>query len=463
MAEQHDGTRVPSDNFRDPDRELATIDDGDTFSKSQDAESAIDKFLNAYRHPLDRELREQPKLTHPVVVPQRRPGHKERGFVKAYAPALQEHDISQEAFFDFIKLVNQAVQQNKWLVAIQLAAVGTSFVPSNIALGVSVAVQFIAGAIAEAEAKWRCVRAYLQIYESYCADSQHNPRTNSFLDRINREYFRPRGLYCLLMSYDPIAMEQKESVEEVDAISRSMLPESSSESRSKLMDRAKRNLRNPVAATTEGEGNLPSKAAALVYRDEQKSASPNGSDIKKVFRLNNYLDRRAQARYAKESKGDVLSNPHVRSFKNRYLDPNSSASNGGLLGFLSGGLLTPNIERSMQAIQTQYAIQEQAIQDQQRLMTDALQQQAHSMGLSVEQEQAFLRQYQDAYDSQLRQMQEQVKMLKNGQLQRRIVRNILYLMIVNMPSETEMAAARVQVNKKRPGPTDSFQFESLEV
>lgn len=94
-------------------------------------------------------------LPYPVVIPQRRPGNKSRGFVEAYAPALEQYGIPQDEFISFVKAANKAVRANKWIGAIQLAAVGTSFVPNHIALGAAVAVQVVAGVIAKAETRWK--------------------------------------------------------------------------------------------------------------------------------------------------------------------------------------------------------------------------------------------------------------------------------------------------------------------
>lgn len=123
-------------------------------------------------------------------------------------------------------------------------------------------------------------------------------RTNSFLDRINNEFFRPRGLFCLLMSYNPIALEKKDAPDEVDAVSKAV----STSPKPAFASRAKRNLRNPVAATVEGEENLPAVTAPLVYldktnTDESRSGGNPGEKQKIGDRLNKYFDKRAQARY----------------------------------------------------------------------------------------------------------------------------------------------------------------------
>lgn len=39
----------------------------------------------------------------PVIIPQRRPGNKDRGFVRAYASVLADCDISQVVFLNFLE------------------------------------------------------------------------------------------------------------------------------------------------------------------------------------------------------------------------------------------------------------------------------------------------------------------------------------------------------------------------
>lgn len=48
------------------------------------------------------------KLPCPVIIPQRRPGKRERGFVRAYAPVLNNCGISQDTFLKFLKDWNTA-------------------------------------------------------------------------------------------------------------------------------------------------------------------------------------------------------------------------------------------------------------------------------------------------------------------------------------------------------------------
>lgn len=123
------------------------------------------------------------------------------------------------------------------------------------------------------------------------------------------------------------------------------------------------------------------------------------------------IDRWEQAA---ESKGDVLSAPQ-RPFSNRYLDPTHPASNGGLLGLLSGGKLTPNMEKQKESMRSAMAAQEQAIRDQQSLQMANLNQVLQGMGLTPEQQRDYVKQYEQAYEMQLQQFQQQSELLEHGQ------------------------------------------------
>jgi hypothetical protein len=50
------------------------------------------------------------RLPCPVIIPQRRPGAKKRGFVRAYAPVLADCGISQDVFVKFISDFHKASQ-----------------------------------------------------------------------------------------------------------------------------------------------------------------------------------------------------------------------------------------------------------------------------------------------------------------------------------------------------------------
>lgn len=70
----------------------------------------VDKIVYSFvtQHPLHWNPQRKGQLSCPVILPQRRPQNKSRGFVRAYAPALADCGIDQVAFLQFIKSMHQA-------------------------------------------------------------------------------------------------------------------------------------------------------------------------------------------------------------------------------------------------------------------------------------------------------------------------------------------------------------------
>lgn len=100
----------------------------------------------AYAHPAPppyvvNEDLPQSRLSAPVVLPQRRPKTRDRGFIRAYAPALAECGIDQTMFIDFLDTAEKACQAAPWLQAINLASIGTIWLPSVTGIAVSIAIQ----------------------------------------------------------------------------------------------------------------------------------------------------------------------------------------------------------------------------------------------------------------------------------------------------------------------------------
>jgi hypothetical protein len=80
------------------------------------------------------------KLAYPVIIPQRRPGSKSRGFVRAYPPDLARFGIDQEAFLHFLKSFHTASQASPALYALSVAASATSPIHGTITMAVSLSV-----------------------------------------------------------------------------------------------------------------------------------------------------------------------------------------------------------------------------------------------------------------------------------------------------------------------------------
>ena len=94
-------------------KQLSRAEDGQEAAVVGDTdEKALedDRLTNAKGH-VERHL------PAPVVIPQRRPNARDRGFLCAYAPALAACDISQEVFVDFLDgFRNQAKKGGAFVV-----------------------------------------------------------------------------------------------------------------------------------------------------------------------------------------------------------------------------------------------------------------------------------------------------------------------------------------------------------
>ncbi|OTB14664.1 hypothetical protein K445DRAFT_376969 [Daldinia sp. EC12] len=121
-------------------------------------------------------------LRYPVIIPQRRPGQRVRGFIRAYAPDLMGCGIDQATFMDFLDELDKATATSPWIGAINLASNMAGLLPSAIAQPIGLAVQITAG-----------------VYQ----EMQSRKSQNAFLLKMNDELFRPRGLYCFIMAYNP--------------------------------------------------------------------------------------------------------------------------------------------------------------------------------------------------------------------------------------------------------------------
>jgi len=159
-------------------------------------------------------------------------------------------------------------------------------------------------------------------------------RTNSFLDQYNETLFKPRGLFCMIMMYDPVANADMERHPGV-----ATQPNSGEISGWKQQ----LNKRDPFYTDPEAASRLPFVVAPLVYHntevendadsDEGKPAS-GGSKVKNAFsRFEKYLDRRAQAQYV----SSPLPPPHIHTHATHIVSLNHTQPRGC---YLHSGLLS---------------------------------------------------------------------------------------------------------------------------
>ena len=94
-------------------------------------------------------------LSAPVVLPQRRPKQRARGFIRAYAPALEVCGIGQAEFLDFLAVFERTSQASPLIQAVNLAGFATLALPTVTGLIVNVAIQVAVRAATEVHGRSR--------------------------------------------------------------------------------------------------------------------------------------------------------------------------------------------------------------------------------------------------------------------------------------------------------------------
>lgn len=244
------------------------------------------------------------KLPFPVILPQRRPGTKARGFVRTYTPVLEDTGISQEAFLRLLKDFHKAAQASPTFDVVMIAtAIAAAYPDPVIGLGVQ-AVQVAIGIGQE-------------IQERY--------RMNKFLTRANKDLFIPKGLYAMIVTYKNGGSEQPEvGVERVDLGAAAVAKyggdvqadtSSGDSEKPKTLDvKVKMKQFSIASGETHGEAEMPVTCAPLIFPalNAAAAASPAAgegphsegisSSIKAKSKsaskfVSEYFDRRAQASY----------------------------------------------------------------------------------------------------------------------------------------------------------------------
>lgn len=147
------------------------------------------------------------KLEFPVVIPQRRPQSKKRGFIRAYAPDLANMGIDQATWLDFIETFNEASLANPWINALNLASIATNALPTAIGFAVSLAIMVATNIAMETQSRYRYFFPLSLLFVDH--KKLIIDRQNKALDKLNNEFFRPRGLYCLVMTWDSSATNSR--------------------------------------------------------------------------------------------------------------------------------------------------------------------------------------------------------------------------------------------------------------
>lgn len=217
------------------------------------------------------------KLPFSVIIPQRRPADRSRGFVRAYPPILDTRGIDQTTFIDFIETFNKSTQASKWIAALNLASIGTIWLPTVTSILVSMAITAATTAAMEVQGRYK---------------------TNKFLDKTNKEFFMPKGLFCLVLTWNPDTNDARTAVDFNGMAAKVMNTQNESFMTSLRKSNGK----------TYGEFQWP-ETAPLIYPGLDALASVSGQEAqstksslkKKRHFVEGYMYRRAQAKFVSSS------------------------------------------------------------------------------------------------------------------------------------------------------------------
>lgn len=377
---------------------LPTYDES-TAMDSVSAEEVANSFLQAHKLSPGPQQTYTP-LPNPVILPQRRPKDKSRGFVRAYAPLLGScAGIDQKTFIDFLNDFDRASQASPVFDVINVACFVAGLVPNPIAMAVTISVQVASRTGQEMQSRYR---------------------RNTYLDQINETLFKPRGLYCMIMTFKPDNPHKPVldlDVRSLQSSDQALLKATStpeSEIRGKL-----KQIRL-TSGTTQGELSLP-ESAPLIYpavdaaartaiEAEGGAGATPTEKAQNAFKsagafMSTYLDRRAQAEYAGMKPASKLAAPPAeKKFASRYSDPNHPANSGTLLGLLTGGKVDPKARRRGERAQRR----------------------AHRRGYELSEA--------DVKNAEMGRLPRRRK----GLIGRVLQKDVLYLTVVNLPSESEL-------------------------
>ncbi|KAF2095827.1 hypothetical protein NA57DRAFT_7372, partial [Rhizodiscina lignyota] len=261
----------------------------------------------------------------PVVIPQRRPGGRMRGFIRAYAPLLEGSSIDEATFLEFLHDLNVICLPNPYINAINMASFATMALPTVTGLIVSIAIQKATQAMNEVHSR---------------------SKMNTYIDKINEEFFRPRNLYCIVMTWNPDDPSFETGVNLDSAIANDAAAAAAGGPTGKY-DKFKHSMR-VSSCDTFGEFEFP-ETAPLVFPALDQIAVREGEGGKKkdgrlkrgkAF-LDDYMDKRAWANWQGQNPDSQLAQTVKPEFHSRYSDPNNPASSGNLISLVSGGHVNP--------------------------------------------------------------------------------------------------------------------------
>ncbi|KAF4624592.1 hypothetical protein G7Y89_g13578 [Cudoniella acicularis] len=286
--------------------------------ETRDLKTIVDAFVRKYPPPTKGPGSiPKPRIQLPVIIPQRRPKARARGFIKAYAPVLEEAGIDQAMFLDFLDTFNKSTEASPWINVLNFANIAGFFVPFGIGVAIQVAVTLT-------------IKVSQEI--------QGRTRTTSFIHDMNDKFFQPRGLYCFVLTWNPESSETYTSVDTTTNIAKA-----SNLSSPSFLQKLKTSNGNSYGDCCFQEtAPLIFPGLDAIDADPSNEAKGKREKLKRGMAFAaDYSDRRARATYQANHPESLLAQGPKEKFKSRYADPNHPASSGNLISLITGGKINP--------------------------------------------------------------------------------------------------------------------------
>ncbi|KAJ8063520.1 hypothetical protein OCU04_007395 [Sclerotinia nivalis] len=257
----------------------------------------------------------------PVIIPERRPGSKHRGFVRAYAPVLMDCGIDQDTFMDFLVGFEASIKASPYFHVVNLA-VAASVMAEGIAVAPSIIVHAAAFAVHTSIEFGR--RAYM------------SKEQNKYLQGMNEKLFKPHGLYAMLMTWKPARSSNSQPlVSTVDMNTKIVTSVASREVQG-------RSGLHSTSGKTIGQSQMPESAELIFPLLEKASDEQKENAMKKAgVWFGEWRDKRSTTKFAYENPSTTLTTnagePQIPS--SSWADPSHPVNQGGIIGVLSGGHL----------------------------------------------------------------------------------------------------------------------------
>ena len=147
---------------------------------------------------------------------------------------------------------------------------------------------------------------------------------------MNEEFFKPHGVYAMLMTYKPEASASSIPMDLNENILRSVFARNGGD-RSKFRS---------ASGKTHGEAELPESAPLVFPALEAATPEQKKNVLKRAGAfVSDYQDRRARAQFEYNNPDSRLNTGPKEKFSSIFADPNHPIHKGGSLNVLTGGYL----------------------------------------------------------------------------------------------------------------------------